>query len=410
MRLPSATSSPVAFLASLLVAGCGDVADVTATSSAYAPITVTPLTAAVAFPAAPDLSRYETGAALARVADDAGIPVASTPQGLVAVSGTNVTPMTVYAATPSEPIATGAVLTMSRRLDGSLLVSADNGIFHSYQRRLLASPLGEALGGASALAIVDDDTGGETVYALVGGALHRVQAELHDRITIAEAPAVATALAALPDVVLVAYGDVVYELRTHGWTYRRVPAEVGVVTTMLGSASTGQIALAGPAGLVMRDRDGAYRRYTALGGIVALATDRAGLLFAQGPAGILRLDPAGPTGIASRDPTPAVGLAIDADGHTWFAQGEALVRLSTGRVVSFAAEIAPILNQRCGSCHTDGSAAPQRDFANYDLAVAMSDAIFTRVSTGLMPPRPEPALTPAEYDLLVRWYAGDQAP
>ncbi len=411
---PRITIGARASIAWLCAAACSEPGDIAATNDHGASIVVSAVMAGVTYPAAPDESRYETGATLGAVTDDLGAPLGALPTGLVTIAGTEVVRVDVFAAADTEPVTTGAILAVARRLDGSVLVSAANGIFHSFHGRLVLSPLTDALATATSLAVAPDggSDDGEAVVAIVDGALLRVTADVRERIAIPGAAGPATHAAATGEVLLVAYGAALFELGTAGWTYREVPAAIGVVDTMLGSDATGQLVAAGADGLLVRDRDGYYRRYNDLGGVTALALDGAGIVYAQGPGGVVRVDPSGPTGMA---PAPtgsaaSVGLALDRDGHTWLAQGSELVRLGTGRFVSFATDIAPILEAHCASCHGDGASAPWRDFENYDLAFAMADAIFTRVSTGLMPPKPEPALTAAEYDLLVRWYAGDRAP
>ena len=368
---------------------------------------VTPREVTLPFPTIPPLARHAATAAVTALADDDGLGVAATAASLFAFEGTALSSVAVV-ADPGEPLTTGPVRAFARR-DGGLLVSAEGGLYHTFDGVLLASPASPALFGATALSIALDGEH-EVVWAALPDGLHRLDARAHERIVFPDEPAAPTAVAALPDAVLVAFGDRLYELAPDSLEYRLVPAALGAVE--LAVAAADRLFAGGPGGLLERRADGTYLHYATLGPVLALATDASGIPYARIAEGVLRLDPIGPVGFASSPDltTSYVGLALDRDGHTWLGDGATLLRLATGRVVSFAADVAPILDARCGSCHRDGEGAPRRDFADYDLALALSEAIFTRISTGLMPPPPSPTLTADEYDLLVRWYAGDRAP
>jgi len=371
------------------------------------PVEVTTRDVAVTFPAMPSLTRYEAPATITLLADDEGVPVAATAEGLVTVEGAAASAVTVVAA-PGDPVATGRVYALARR-DLGLLVSAEAGLFHTFEGALLPSPASAALSGATALALARDGAL-EVVWAALPDGLHRLDDKAHERIVIPDEPGAPSAIAALAEVVLVAFGERLYELDTGDLAYRVVPAALGSIEH---AASAGdRLFVGGPAGLLERRADGTFLLYPSLAPVLALATDPHDIAYARVADGVLRLDPSGPVGFApSPDPSASlVGLALDRDGHLWLGVGAALLRLSTGRVVSFAADLAPTLEARCGSCHAEGDGAPRRDFADYDIALALSEAIFTRISTGLMPPPPSPPLTPEEYDLLVRWYAGERAP
>ncbi len=389
----------------VLVSGCESAAPIEPDA-----IRVTTVEAAVTFPAAPSLSRYEAGAPIASLADDDGTPIAATPAGpsaLVALDGTTLAPVELI-ADADGPATTGAVHAFARRADG-LLLSADAGLFHTFAGALLWSPASDALAGASALAVVRGDDG-EIVYAAMPDGLHRLSATAHERIAIPDESSAPSALAANSSVVLVAHGDRLYELALDDLTVREVPAELGSIDHA--TAAGERLIACGQGGLVVREADGSYVRHAGLGPVLALTADAYGIAYARIAGGIVRLDPSGPVGFA---PAPSsavgyVGLALDRDGHVWLGEGSALVRLATGKVVSFAADIAPILEARCATCHEDGERAPRRDFTDYDVVLALSEAIFTRISTGLMPPPPNAGPDAAEYDLLVRWYAGERAP
>lgn len=368
-------------------------------------VEVTTDEAAVIFAAASPTTRVELGAELSALADDDGVPVGAIQAGLVSIEGDSANPVAVVAS-GDEPSSVGAVYAIAPRASG-LLISSESGLFHTWAGVLLPSPASDALRGASALAVADGDEG-EIVYAALSDGLHRLDAMTHERIELGfGAP---TALAATRDAVLLAFGERLVELDPNTLAYREVPADIGVVTA---AAAAGQRLVAGGSdGLVIREGDGRYLVYPALAGVIDITTDSAGVAHALVSEGVVRLDPAGPIGLSALPESSAawVGLALDTAGYVWLGETEALTRLDTGRPVSFADDVAPILALRCAPCHALGELAPKRDFTDYDIVIALSDAIMTRVSTRLMPPPPNPGLDAEEYEILVRWYAGERAP
>jgi hypothetical protein len=87
---------------------------------------------------------------------------------------------------------------------------------------------------------------------------------------------------------------------------------------------------------------------------------------------------------------------------------------STHRAVTYARDVAPILQRRCQECHQPGSIAPM-SLLTYDDAVGSADEIRQKVSERLMPPwhidktvgiqefKNDRSLTDAEIETIVHW-------
>ena len=59
--------------------------------------------------------------------------------------------------------------------------------------------------------------------------------------------------------------------------------------------------------------------------------------------------------------------------------------LTSNRPVTFAKDIAPILQEKCQGCHREGSMAPM-SLLTYEQVRPWAKSIAARVSTGTMPP------------------------
>ena len=89
-------------------------------------------------------------------------------------------------------------------------------------------------------------------------------------------------------------------------------------------------------------------------------------------------------------------------------------RATTHRAVTYATDVAPILQRKCQECHQPGSIAPM-SLLTYDDAVAVSDEIRHKVSERMMPPwhidktvgiqefKNDRSLTDAEIETIVHW-------
>jgi uncharacterized membrane protein len=71
---------------------------------------------------------------------------------------------------------------------------------------------------------------------------------------------------------------------------------------------------------------------------------------------------------------------------------------------TYAADVRPVLERRCLSCHAgDGPAAEDHDFSREDVLWAQRTRVADEVSARSMPPASRPQLTDAEADVLLRW-------
>lgn len=109
-------------------------------------------------------------------------------------------------------------------------------------------------------------------------------------------------------------------------------------------------------------------------------------------------------------------LTKDSSGDVWFLDGAVLARLSTSVVVpppSYAADVKPFMTAHCRSCHATGANyAPQINFENYGVAKTWATQTLNRITDTLapMPPANTEVLTPAQYDVFVRWVEGGMLP
>lgn len=76
------------------------------------------------------------------------------------------------------------------------------------------------------------------------------------------------------------------------------------------------------------------------------------------------------------------------------------------KIISFASDVLPIINQSCSPCHTEKNQSTL--YTDYDNASALYELIIDRVkspkSSGLtMPPSPSEPLSKADIDLIAKW-------
>ena len=71
---------------------------------------------------------------------------------------------------------------------------------------------------------------------------------------------------------------------------------------------------------------------------------------------------------------------------------------------SYERELAPIIEQRCATCHYPGNTQSGDVFAEYDDVYSIRQTVLTRIYACVMPPDGAPALTPAERSALLQWF------
>jgi len=67
------------------------------------------------------------------------------------------------------------------------------------------------------------------------------------------------------------------------------------------------------------------------------------------------------------------------------------------------AQVAPIFQAKCQSCHSAGGTAPDRIFDSYDQIVAQQGAVLDQIYSCKMPPAGSVPLTDAERQLVLGW-------
>lgn len=68
-------------------------------------------------------------------------------------------------------------------------------------------------------------------------------------------------------------------------------------------------------------------------------------------------------------------------------------------IVSYSNTIRPLIDQKCGNCHLDGSQAP--DLTNYETIKANASKIKSLTQSGIMPK--EGSLTQTQKDAIACW-------
>jgi uncharacterized membrane protein len=70
---------------------------------------------------------------------------------------------------------------------------------------------------------------------------------------------------------------------------------------------------------------------------------------------------------------------------------------------SYATDVAPVLESRCGACHTPAGVEPSRLFQTYTQVAAQANDILGQIHTCRMPPAGQPALTDGERQAVLGW-------
>jgi hypothetical protein len=334
--------------------------------------------------------------------------VIGTESGVFQLGTNDVTPLSVYAAA-GEPVDTGAISAIASRSDG-VLVAAENGVFHSYESKLLLSPISAALAGQNVVAMAVSGAGDdELVWVATDSRLLAVSADLYDEIVILEESGAPTVLGAAAGVVVAVYDNRVYEIDVASWTYAPLPALPGSVHSVASRA--GVLAFATAAGVLVRDPSGSYTRFSLADNeesvwVEDVAVDGNGRALGLIEAGLIGAASGAVEGLGPHQKGASTRLLTsDGYGNAWIAADEKLTGLLVGDPVSFAESVQSILQTNCNSCHTSGTSAPYQDLGSYATAKALAADIVQRVSTGQMPPKPIAPLSDDDYQTLISWYA-----
>lgn len=317
--------------------------------------------------------------------------------------------------TPDAPASLAQVTAVTPRGAGVFLTTP-TGFFHDRDGRLLRSPLSDSFA-MEAVRFVDVvGAGADEVLWLTAGEVVRVAGGHREGLTVAdanEAGALQAVVGESATQALVVQGASLYRVDAAAKTVATLARGVGRVSAFAHAAS-GEVLLGTDDGLLSVAADGVVTRRTlaADGASAAAIVDlsRAGdavlvststqLLQTKGGTTVVLADVAAPK---------AHALARTADGDTFTLDGAALVRLTSlvdPTAPSFEADVKPFMQAHCTSCHTSGANyAPVIDFEKYGVAktyAARSVARLTSTSAP-MPPASTEVLTPAQYDVVVRW-------
>lgn len=348
--------------------------------------------------------------------------------GALAVAGTETLyrfdrETSTFSAVPvgdvGESMATGPVRHLARRGAG-LFVVAEGGIFHDASGRLLRSPLSQSVAAADIRALDDFGEGAdEELWLVTATGAERVRGGVMTHVGLDHGGPVAPDLAVAvgKNEGLVLAGSNLYSVdlvaKTAAWEAKDLPPVSAVAR-----GDDGTVFLATARGLYARAKSGAVSLYTfAAAGAEAVAvadvTTAFGetLVVAGGAVATL-----GGSTFGTLSSAKARGLTRDSNGDTFALDGTALVRLATGRVVSFDADVKPFMVAHCTGCHTTGANYSPR-FDLTDFTVVSEGTFLAKIIQRLtangkppMPPSDVEVLTSSDYAVVLRWVAGGKQP
>ncbi|MDP1823936.1 MAG: hypothetical protein Q8L48_11865 [Archangium sp.] len=321
-------------------------------------------------------------------------------------SGTDFSTLTV--GTDTESTLPGVVKALSRRGEGVLL-AATGGFFHDAPGRLLRAPVSDDFS-METIRFIDAVNGAvwvttstDAVRVLNG---HRETVRLNDE---AEPGAVQAVVGRTAASALVVKGASLYEVDLGAKTVKTLARGLATVTAI---AHRGETVLLGTSdGLI--EVGTTVTRHT-LGPIVDLEVVGDTTLVTT-TSQVLQVSSVAVVLADVTQPWPDA-LTKDGTGDVWFLDGASLARLSTSITLpppSFAADVRPFMTAHCRSCHATGANyAPQLDLENYGTAKTWAARTVSRLTDTLapMPPANTEVLTPAQYDVVVRWVEGGLLP
>jgi hypothetical protein len=324
---------------------------------------------------------------------------------------------TLAVGTSTDARIPGEVKALSRRGDGVML-AATGGFFHDAPGRLLRAPLSDDFA-MDSLRFVDVvgaalwvTTATDAVRVLDG---HRETVRLNDPT---ESGAVQAIVGRSTSSALLVKGATLYSVDLGGKTVKTLARGIAAVTAI---DHRGDVALLGTSeGLLEVAADDSVTRHTLTDstetavtivdlevvGDVTLVTTTSQVLQ-LGSVAVVLADVAQPWPDA---------LTKDGSGDVWFLDGTSLARLSTSVAVtppSFATDVKPFMATHCRSCHATGASyAPQINFENFATAKSWATQTINRLTdtSAPMPPANREVLTPAQYDVVVRWVEGGLLP
>lgn len=303
-------------------------------------------------------------------------------------------------------------------LRGEALVASESGLFQTDGAEVRLSPASDALGALDIVAMDAPAGSADETWIAATDALYHVQGSQVTRYRVADVTGAPSAVAAGSDAVFVAFGERLFAVHHKEAEVFAEELELGLGPIhAIELDATGSLFVATNEGLCVRGKDGALALYTLADGgertpVRALAAGHSGGVYAATPEGLvvvsageqpLQLAPLALVETAS-------ALAVDTRGAFWVASGGVARGLDLGVPPSFAADIAPILEDNCAGCHTQRDDVPRIDFADLETVRARADRIAKRISDGRMPPPPNPPVAPEDYEVIVRWIGTGKQP
>jgi hypothetical protein len=345
-----------------------------------------------------------------------GAPTVLDGQRVSRRDGPGFKPLTI--GTPEDARTPGAIRAATPR-HGGVFLAGTEGFFHDAPGRLLRSPLSDAFAMESVRFV--DFTGG-ALWVTTANEAVRVLNGRREAVRIAdpeETGALQAVVGRTATTALVVQGASLYSVDL---STRAVTTLARTVPTVTALSHRGEVVLLGTTeGLVEVSADDVVKRRTlaAAGGTAAAIVDVeavGGTSLVSTSRQVLHVTEASAVILADVTQPWPDSLAKDPSGDVWFLDGTSVVRLSTSvapPAPSFATDVKPFMAAHCRSCHSSGANyAPVLDLENYGVAKTWAQASLRRITDPLspMPPASAEILTPAQYDIVVRWVDGGLLP
>lgn len=322
---------------------------------------------------------------------------------------------TLAIGTSDDPRTPGSVRAMTVRGDGVFLAGS-GGFFHDAPGHLLRSPLSDSFT-MDAVRFVDFTDG--ALWVTTNTSAVRVLDGKREALTVndsEESGALQAVVGRSASRALVVKGSSLYLADLAAKEVKTLARGIATVTSI--SRRDDVVLLGTSEGLVEVAADDVVSRRTlaaasapAAANIVdvegALVSTDTQVLHVTAASAVILSDVA--------QPWPD-SLGKDATGDVWFLDGTKVSRLTTSITPpppSFATDVKPFFTQHCRSCHATGANyAPQIDFETYATARTWAQASLRRITDTLspMPPVATETLTPAQYEIVVRWVDGGLLP